>query len=275
VTLVVCWREADSITVAADTRISQVAPGGGALPYTDGGPKIFTVPMVVHQNVLGKPQRRSLPNFGFAFAGSSLIAQSVHALASICLQNLSGALTGDGPSLRQVADLYMRCSVQYTKEMLSWRPHQYPALEAFIFGYCPNLKDYLVYHLRTTVDDGVVNLRHDGHYVEEGSAFHIGSGVSEFIRVFEEHKERREPLTPFENFELVITGRKVPSVGGSRQYASASRDGVELRPALIPVEGDAFSCRIEALGCDLSELGSVGEYAVGHHVIGPKLAGDM
>lgn len=274
-TLVVCWWENDGMLVAADTRISEVGLGGGALPYTDGGPKIFTTPVIIHQTVEGEVQKRVLPSFGFAYAGSSLIAQSVHALASLCLQNLSGSLVGVGPSLKEVSDLYMRCAVQYTKEMLAWRPNQYPAFEAFIFGFCPALKDFLVYHLRTTVDDGMVNIRHNGHYVEKGTAFHIGSGTTEFVRIFNEYKERDEPLSVFENFELVLTGHKIPTVGGSRQYASASQAGVELQPVLIPVEGDGFSCRIEALGCDLSEIGSVGAYAVGHNVIGPRLAGDL
>jgi hypothetical protein len=259
------------MVVAADTRISDPSPTGGALPYTDGGPKIFTVPVAVHNNVNGLSRKVTFPSFGFAYAGSSLIAQSVHALASTCLQNLSGELADQGPSLKDVADLYLRCATRYTKEMLGWKPSHYPAFEAFIFGRCPKLADYLVYHLRTTVDDGVVNLRHDGHYVEEGSALHIGYGVPEYRRIFDEYKARGEPLSAFENFELVLTGRKVPSVGGSRQYASASRSGVELRPALIPVEGEGFSCRLEVLGVDLSDFGSVGNYEIGYEVIGPRL----
>jgi hypothetical protein len=270
-TLVVCWRQAEKVIVAADTRISQAGPSGGALPLTDGGPKIFTIPITAYEAQDKQVRSRSFAPMGFAYAGSSLVAQSVHALASTCLQNLSGPSNLQGPSLKDVADLYLKCAVRYTKEMLGWRPGRYPGFEAFIFGFCPHLKDYLVYHLRTTVDDEMVNIRHDGHYVETGSAFHIGSGVSEFVRILRDYKERGQSLTVWENFELVLTGSKVPSVGGSRQYASVTPNGVQLTPALIPMEGENHSCRIEVLGCDVTELGSVGGFSLAHQVVGPYL----
>lgn len=266
-TLVVCWRTGDGLTVAADTKIS----GDGDATLTEGGPKIFQVGIAAYQKIGGQTRKRIYPSMGYAYAGSSLIAQSVLAMATTCLQNLSGDVGKAGPSLLNVADLFMKCAVQYTKEMLFWRPGQYPGFEAFIFGYCPNLKDFLVYHLRTTAEDGLVNIRHDGYYVEHGKCFHIGSGVSEFVKLYNEYKSRGEPLSPFENFELVLTGKRVRSVGGSRQYASASRRGVELLPAFIPVEGETYSGRIEVLGCDVSSFGDVGEYSVAHYVIGPDL----
>ena len=264
-TLVVCWRDNQSLTVVADTKIS----AEGLVTYTDGGPKIFQVPITAYAIEEEKIRRRTYPSMGFAYAGSTLIAQSVLAMASTCLQNLSGDIDRLGPSMLEVADLFLKCATQYTKEMLFWRPKQYPGFEALIFGFCPKLGDYLVYHLMTTIDGEMVNMRHEGHYAVVGSAFSIGSGVEEFRRIFEDYKVRGEAITAFENFELVLTGCKVPSVGGSRQYATATSQGVDLVPVMIPVEGEDFGCRIEVLGCDVLRLGPVGDYSIAHKVMGP------
>jgi hypothetical protein len=160
----------------------------------------------------------------------------------------------------------VRCSIYKRDDILETKIC--PIFEAFIFGFCPKLQDYLVYHLRPTVIDGLLNIRHDGHYVTFGGAFVIGSGREEFKRILADHNRIGEPLSVFENFELVLNGKKVPSVGGSRQYAAATLRGVELVPGLIPVDGEPGQCRIEVLGCDVSTLGDVGNYSIGHSAIG-------
>lgn len=263
-TLVVCWRDNESLILAADTKIS----GDSAVTYTEGGPKLFLVPVIAHANRNGQIFKHNYPSFGFAYAGSSLIAQSVHAMASTCLQNLSGDEIYVSPSIFDVADLFMKCAGQYIKEMMFWRPSTVPAFEAFIFGHCPEKRDYLIHHLKISLKGDELNVGHEGHYVEQGSAFFIGSGANEFVKVHEKYRDDAIPLSVYENFELVLTGKKVPSVGGSRQFAIATSEGVELVPALIPVADEDHGCKIEILGCDVLNFGKVGNYSIGHKIFG-------
>lgn len=259
-TLIVAWRQGSTLRVVADTRIASPT-SSGALILTDHGPKILITPIVAYDK--SNSRRQEYPSVGFAFAGSTLIGQTVHAISSTCLQNLSGDVGKAAPALKEVADLYLKCMVTCTKEMVGMQG-KYPPLEAFLFGYCTTLKELLIYHLRTVIEGDEVRIRHDGFFVNEDDAYHIGSGVPKFCEIFEEYRARNEPLSPLENFELVLSGNKVSSVGGSHQYAVVTPTGVSLVPSLVKVDGESFGCRLEVLGCDLGDLEPVGNFSIGH-----------
>lgn len=270
-TLVACWFARGELTVAADTRLSNSGDTGGAVRITDRATKIFTTPVSIAERKGKSWRHRDYPPIGFAFAGSSLFANSIQAVAAISLQNLFGKIGGIGPSIFEIAELYERVT-KLIGDDIGESQGRFPDLQAFVFGYCRRKKENSLWALATHVEANELQITLDELNTQDGIAYAIGSGADEFVRIHGEHRAEGVTLTPFDNFELVVRSGKVPSVSSHRQYATCTKGGARLVPALVPSKSKDDPVTISIIGCDARELGPVGTFSVGHEVLGPSLS---
>lgn len=82
-TLVVCWKSKEKLSCVADTRLSN-----SGTTISDSGGKIFVIPVGLRkfdENIVKEKVNYTL---GFAFCGSTLLANNTHIIASNCSQLL-------------------------------------------------------------------------------------------------------------------------------------------------------------------------------------------
>jgi hypothetical protein len=251
-TIVAVWRETDdALWSVADTRISSPGQGGGTIVRTDTGAKLFALPIVCHRLLPDLTARRA-PHYqttiGYAFAGDVLPATMTYATASTFLQNLATPGEASPPMLREIAELVRSLGEQFSKESLGSSNGKYGRFEAVVFGWCPHLARFAIYHLSPNSNasrfemDCTENLPNDS-----SSVIILGSGrtkLLESINSIRLNGDRfgRKGRIPKLAAEAVIE-EDVGDVGGSLSIGIANRFGYDLYSWLRPVEPgkpDAF-----------------------------------
>lgn len=247
-TLVMAWRSAEMLTVCADTRIA-----GGDGPITDIGQKLFQVPVDVTPFGVNA---RSIPKLsvGFAFAGNTLMAQSCCAIASTCLSSLSVESASDEVSPSSIASFFAKSAEYVSHERRFLKPGTPARFEAMIFGWDVDQQEPYVYNVEVDEVEGVQAATCKRYEIAVGGMAYFGSGAPFIGNMFKalEQDDRPKTVAPHQMMEAAIAAFNLQSVGGSLQFATASRDGVRLRPFMrIDETGVA---EISVLGCNIRRL---------------------
>ena len=259
-TLIIAWRTDNGLIVAADSKIGSASRTGyGTL--TEVGPKIFEIPLKAKKGGLENFPTKHFPSFGYAFAGSTLAAQSIHAVAGTYLQNLTSFDVEQGPSLNSVAALYKRCAQYIFDEQKSWNSSS-ANFHAVVFGYCDRECSYQLHELK--VVNGKVT--QEKFIPELGGLIYFGSGQDKLTDILDNPQQLgKEPIHPSELLQLIIDDGSEPTVGGTVQYAMSSGEGTFLRPLMRSDKNGQMT--ISILGIDLNTLGMVENFVIGHHAI--------
>lgn len=256
-TLVVAYWTDDGLGVIADTRIwNEIST------LLDSGQKIFEIPIIITPfGTVTEPIRK--PSVGFAFAGNTLLAQAINGIASVYLQSLGCISVESGPSLIDIASFFARCSEYVLKQRRFNQPTLDWKFQGMVFGYCPIEREFQFFGLDVDTDErGVPLVQAKRTKVKRGGLIHFGSGSQALEELLDQLANSDDPLTvtPAELMHAIINSSNEPSVGGSIQFATATKDGVQLRP-MATVEQQRMS--VSVLGCDAYQLGSVGDYVIG------------
>lgn len=254
-TIVMAWRTDTGIMVAADTRISN-----DKSTLTDVGQKIFQVPVSI--TPFGLDERSiSKPPIGFAFAGNTLLAQSCCVIASTCLASL-GAQTADcAPSPEDYSAYFASCAQYVCRERRFWTPNTVHRFESIVFGFDEQAGDAFLFELKTEVQDDEVHVASHRVDLKLGGLAYFGSGKEAVSERLDELEKTGGRISPQDLLDEVVGSSSLPSVGGSLQFARATRDGVQLHPMMRV--GPSGAATITVLGCDVARLAPIGDFFPG------------
>lgn len=255
-TLILAWRTNAGLCVLADTRIS----GGGEI-QTDAGPKIFLTPIVINQWVDGQfeTEKANRPTLGFAFAGSTLSAQSTHAIAVTCLQNLVARQPGEHPTVEDVAAFYARCGAQLVDERRSHRAVSGYEFAGVIFGRSALDETCEIFEVSVRIgQDGKAIGEYEKVVLDQTAPLYLlGSGQRAGLDLVNEALARGDLVQPGEILRKMVASPDLVDVGGHLQLAVSARDGVSLRPILR----GGLNVSFKVLGLDIATLGHVGQFS--------------
>lgn len=265
-TLIVCWRSGDKITIVADSRIS-----GDGVAVTDSGAKLFLIPVVVTPFDDDGQLPRLQTTYGFAFAGSTLIANNTHAIASNCTQSLTCPRETHLPDVRAIAGLYASVLAHCYGDVNSRRVGQIAEIQGLVFGYCPRLSEPAVFCLRTVVEETSFRVVVEAVDIIEPHAICIGSGAMMMNRLSELRARSGRPRHHLENFMTVLEHGGNVGVGGYPQMAEAGPDGTVLRIIATPRDGNPDDVRHRVLGFDVTDIAPIDGLSIGHEVVGIRM----
>lgn len=240
------------LTVCADTRIA-----GGDGPITDIGQKLFQVPVDVTPFGV---DARSIPKLsvGFAFAGNTLMAQSCCAIASTCLSSLSVKSASEEISPSSIASFFAKSAEYVSHERRFLKPGMPARFQAMIFGWDVDQQVPYIYNVEVDEFEGAQAATCERYEIAVGSMAYFGSGAPFIGSMFDALEQDGQPKTvaPHRMMEAAIAASNLQSVGGSLQFATASRDGVRLRPFMRVDE--TGMAEFSVLGCDIRRLMEAG-----------------
>jgi len=247
-TLVMAWRSEDGLTVCADTRIAD-----GDARVTDVGPKLFQVPVEVTPFGLNDEPVQHL-TVGFAFSGNTLMAQSCCAIASTCLASLSAVSAEALVAPESIVHFFAKAAEYVSEERRFLTPASPPRFEAMIFGWDQVQLAPFIYHVEVADVDNKLVATVERKPLSVGGIAYFGSGakfLGETLKKLDQ-KPPHKTISPHQLMEAAIASAQVKSVGGSLQFATASKSGVRLRSFMrVSRTGEAD---ISILGCSIRKL---------------------
>jgi len=251
-TLIACWSEPAGLKCASDSRLTR----NDESVLTEAGGKLFTIPVkckyLVEEGKWGNDFSYTL---GFAFAGSTLLANNTHALASTLTQQLTSKETGDVPSAKTVANIY--CFVaEYVIKDRNMREHTAGRLyfEALIFGYCPVEKTFVCHCIKHEITDNSFSMKVESWHEKGPFMGTIGdsSARANFItKVYRKNAAGNHP-DPLHTFRDVIEDENISTVGGAVQVAISEKDGTSIYPLLTADEKNPDSIILSLAGLDVT-----------------------
>lgn len=246
-TLVMAWRSEKMLTVCTDTRIESESKER----LTDVGQKLFHVPIEMTPFGLdAEPIRK--PSVGFAFAGNTLMAQSCCAIASTCLVSLS-AREDRGIAPAAIAHFFERSAEYVSRERAFLRPRTPSRFEAIVFGWDTSADAPFVYEIKVKPGEAGMEATSVRKDVPVGGLLYFGSGAGFIADALRDTEQDDSPRTSVNQLmEAAIDASELRSVGGAMQFATASCEGVRLRP-LMRV-GPTGRAEFLVLGCDIRRL---------------------
>lgn len=270
-TLVLAWRTLEGITVVADTRF------GGKGTVSEAGPKIFSIPITLNKWRDGyiETEKHRLPHMGFAFAGNTFAGQTTHALATTCLGNLVADDFDNGPTVKEVADFYAKCSKLVVDERRRWIATDAHCFEFLLFGRSESKETDQAFVGEVYVDLG----GHAACKIEEidfsiFGLYALGDGTANVKEIVEAARGSATIVRPGELLQQLIDDPNFPTIDGNQQFAVATRSGVELRPVLrmtlektspdliqLGIGGTQQRIDYQIMGFDLGSVGRVGKFS--------------
>lgn len=242
-TIVVIWEEAEHIFAAADTRVTAPREAGGTRVLTDAGAKISSLQVVCHELSLAEPGRNipySRQSYGFAFAGSTLVATMTYATATTLLGQLCSPFRIAPPAMRYVVDLVTNLLNRYRREVMA-------DCEVALFGHCPVLGENNVYYIR--YDAAADTMVASSCERKPPYILGFGSGLSRFQELIDVKVQQtgEGPLSLRIPKHVVVDMIKenVGPVGGGLAIALANAAGCQILYSVEPiVPGEARSERL-------------------------------
>lgn len=252
-TLVVIWHSGTEITALADTRISSAGRTA-----TDAGSKLFTITLAVQTLSPDFKNETAQHSLGLAFAGSTLLANNCHGIASSLTQQLRSPSKPFLPSMYGVAQIYAAVGKHVTADFNSRKANSkdWTFFEAAIFGYCKVANDLRVYHLKPDMSGGTFSMSTIEYTMLPSMVVTLGSGSSLFheFRVEEAAVGRGSAQSLFKR---VVDSGKLKDVGGYAQYAKADAHGARMVPTIIQSPTDPDKKTLSVLGFDIWSLGEI------------------
>lgn len=227
IVLVISSKNNDEINAYSDSRISDKNP------LLDGVAKLLPLSVRVF-DVNNKVIFSN--SFGFAFAGSSLVAQTVYSFASASLQALRTDTGNEIPSLEEVSKFIAFVLKNTAKEMGSKViPATRVQTSLFIFGYCPVEKARKLFKAETQISPTFEILFAELNVAEEATCHCIGDQIAIDMLIAKQSSTGTVDY-PTELNNL-IKSSDAPMVGGDLQAMIANELGASITPILHKTEG--------------------------------------
>lgn len=262
-TIVLAWERPNfgDICAIADSRVSD-AEG----PILNSAPKLFPLEINVHVEAKRKPRIAFRHSVGFAYAGSSIVAQSVYAFASASLKDLFLKRGGSVPSLKNIAEAVGDIAEKYVEEVWGkYYPDNRGRAEFFIFGYCKRSNKLQIFKI-TPVVVPKFSIK-----VEEaplgGPRLLCCLGDKTAISEFQRKQVELQNVPYQEVLQSLLAEDRINCIGGGVQTIIAGRSGARVLPTLVPT-GDK-TADLMFLNLHLDRLRPVGDCTIGTEAIGP------
>ncbi|KZK97953.1 MULTISPECIES: hypothetical protein [unclassified Pseudovibrio] len=265
-TLVALWNENGVVKCVADTRLSSgVNPNTGrANTLIDSGGKMAVIAVSVKPATSNAKHVGRFYSCGFAFAGSTILAQNTHFIASTCTQTMYSDNERALPSISQVGEIYSKAG-EYVAKDLNSREHK-GQFTALIFGYCPVEGNQVVCMITPTIQEGVFRMISTKITLTNGQCIAIGSGKEKFKKALRTTNSIGINQGPMSAFNQVVSDPMTSDVGGFAQIMIANIDGVEICPVLYPNHDETVALTIN--GFDTSLIDPIEGIAFGNTAIG-------
>ena len=269
-TLVVCAKFKGKMNCIADTRLS-----AGNSTISDSGGKIFLVPVTLRKFEKNQLKEKINYNLGFAFCGSTMLANNTHAISSNCSQLFRNDSVDIFPKAQTIAELYTKVA-EYVMIDTNARMTHKVFFEGIIFGYCPYEKDFQLFKIQPEIKDSKFSVKCVPINLISGQCFAMGSGKNEFLEQIKRPNSAGNPREILEVVTQVMDESKVNDVGGFPQIAEATQEGVNLVPVLTQSQKDLDKSTLTINGFEINELElpdglGVGMKSIGHGI--EKIAG--
>jgi len=253
VTLVVIWHSDTEITAVADTRISS-----SGQTATDAGSKLFVIPITVQSGSTEFEERAVQHSLGLAFAGSTLLANNCHGIASALTQQFRASGEPFLPSMMGIANVYAAVGQHVTVDFNSRKSNQrdWTFFELAIFGYCKSLNMLCVYVIKPNFAGGAFSMNITEQKMKPAMVITLGSG-SDLFHEFRIEEAARGRGSAQSLFNRVVKSGRLKDVGGYAQYAEADEHGARLIPTIIQSPSDPDKKTLSVLGFDIWCLGTV------------------
>lgn len=261
-TLVLAWKTIEGIAVIADTRF-----GGAGRTVSEAGPKIFSVPITLNKwrNGHVETEKLRLPDMGFAFAGNTFAGQTAHALATTCLGNLVAEEFDNGPTVKDVAELYAKCSELVVEERRKWHATDGHCFEFFIVGRsAPGAKAQAFVGEVFVNADGKAECAVKEIDFDVYALYLLGEGSEKVTEIVDAARGSTPVLKPGDLLQTLIDDPSFPTIAGNQQFAVATPSGVEIRPVMRVTYDEVHMVQIieyQVMGIDLRSVGPVGGYS--------------
>lgn len=269
-TLVVCWKSEDNLSCAADTRLSS---SGSTI--SDAGGKIFVVPVtlsVFDDNSLVEKINYTL---GFAFCGSTLLANNSHVIASNCTQLFRSESRNLLPDVETVAKIYAK-SAEYVTRDTNSRLTTHSLFQGMLFGYCPVKEKFCLYLIEPILTDETFSVEYSEIDLSKNNFAVIGSGKDVFLNKIKRPNSAGNPRSIIDTVYDVMEEDTVKDVGGHPQIMEAREDGVSIVPILAQSRDNLDQACLTVNGFEVENLGLSAGLRIGSKAVGfgvEKIAG--
>lgn len=243
-TIVIIKNSNDHIQAYSDSKVT------GQSKLTDAATKIFPLPVTIY-NPLQKPVFRR--SFGFAYAGSSLIAHSIFSFSAAALQTLRVDLGGKLPSLEDVARFVALITEEYVHEIGS-NQNSNARVEVAVFGYCPQSERKRAFKISPKFLPNQVDLVFEEIDIRQpDAAYFLGDpdAVDALVKL-----QTTSKIAVGEALQQLIEAKQHPSIGGDVQVFRIDKKGARHLPTL---HRGSSGAHLRLLGKKIEELGPLGD----------------
>ncbi|WP_410676471.1 hypothetical protein [Citrobacter braakii] len=245
-TAIACWinrEEHESVWAVSDSRITQSTSPQQVSPLTDHCPKLFSIPVsVIRSTDIYRLSPQKILEFGFGFAGSTVIGINVKEILALSLSQLNEI--GDSypeqqlppetyPSLYEIAVLAKKIAEQYMHDLGQYFPNSV-RIEMVIYGFCKKTQIHKIIKLNNSrATPAVINIK-DCEELDAGNAILLGDRQDEFHEIIKATRQRfifdtinwwRSPFIALNNW---INQSSVDTIGGYIQLSHADVLGARI-----------------------------------------------
>ena len=228
-TLVLVSSEGGRATCIADTRVSNTPTSSALL---DGAAKILAFTARV-QFSKHQPKREHIAwefDVGFAFAGSTLFANTVFAVGSAICRSLYTSTVKTKPALDLVVTRLSETYEVVGRDLNSRRIDGGSTCEIAVFGHCLATRKVRVFHIFGTIEENQYVVKTEE--VEAGRILILGNR-----RAFKVGLERERVKAHIRGYmvlsdimEDLIEDAAFPDIGGNLQSCIVSSKRIDLSP---------------------------------------------
>lgn len=241
----------------SDSRLTRISESGPKV-VTDRFTKLFIIPYNITS--WNKERTKDLTfkgEVGFAFAGYTLLATALQAMAGNLLTNLHDSEgKAEPPTFRNICECILRAAQLLHQDTLL-NPLPY---EAFIFGFCPSTKAPHIFHLGLETGSIPYEVIISERKMTNGITYFAGSGSKYFHEVIKPKKER--DITFEEMFLKTVECNPDKGTGGPIQILSV-RGSEAVIEGVLQADTTRDNSEIYLSGVSETELGKIGGYGLG------------
>ncbi|WP_256844213.1 MULTISPECIES: hypothetical protein [unclassified Pantoea] len=279
-TAIACWlnsEEGESIWAVSDSRITQHES-----VMTNHCPKLFSIPVsVIRSSDTYRLFPERIMEFGFGFAGGTMIGINVRELLAVSLSQLHEINFCDVqqqprlpyssyPSLYEIATLTKEIAEKLILDVGQSFPHSV-ATEMIIYGFCFRTQSHKIIKIYNTPSNPVNLVIEDCLNLTSGVPVVLGDRKQQFQDHIEMTRRRFDSGTlnwwraPFIALNNWIRHETVNTIGGHIQFAMANRIGTKN---LFMSHADANSFDMTYAGINTT---SDQRYSIGNLIILPMI----
>jgi hypothetical protein len=263
-TAIVIWYEPSDrcLWAMGDTRLTQKANANGAVILTDCGAKLLSLP--VRCSVLTGAERAQFfaSTFGFAFAGSALVAAMTFATSSTVLGDLITIGDPQPPSLGEISETVRKIGERYWRDISSANNVK-QAFEAAVFGHCPVSNRLEIHHVFPQHIGATAELTKAVYGIEKqltlGSEERVAESIAKIKR--EGDPFGRSGRTPKLALESLIRDGNA-DIGGSLSIGQVTITGFRLMYHCSPGPNGRALALINGIDI-LKDIGKIGSCLLG------------